>query len=427
MSHRDPTAPFSLSRRRFLSRCGHGLAGAALTAALPGAVGAALAGSSSPRRRFVFVINQGGWDPLMVFAPMFGNPSIEMPPASSAATIAGIPLVDSPQRPSVRAFFERHGARTLLVHGLAVRSVAHDVCQVTMMTGAATGGGADFASRLSTLADTDALPHLVLAGPVYPGAFASRVARAGATGQLQELVSGAILDRSDLPLSPLRAPSQRLLDDFVRRRAAAWADAGGPTRQTLPEAHARAARLEDLRWEMSFATDGGLASQVDVAVQALARGVARCVTVSPPFGWDTHTDNDNQQSQRFEGLFAGLSRLVTRLETTAGPDARPLADDTVVVVLSEMARTPRLNSDLGRDHWPWTTAMVIGAGVTGGRAVGGYDSSYAGRGVDPATGELAPGADAPTPAQLGATLLALADLDPGLAGPGVAPLLGVLA
>jgi len=421
----------TLTRRHFLARAGHGLLGAAVASAIPGAVGRAIANSATaPRRRFVFVINQGGWDPLMVFAPMFGSASIEMPPASAPATIAGLPLVDSPLRPATRAFFERHGHRALLLHGLAVRSVAHDVCELTMMTGHATGGAADFATRLSTLADTDALPHLVLAGPVYPGALASRVARAGASGQLQELVSGAILHRSDEPVRPLRAPSQRVVDDFVRRRAAAWAESGGPIRATLGEAHGRASQLEDLRWEMSFASDGSLLNQVNVAVQALAGGVARCVTISPPLSWDTHTDSDNQQTQLFEALFVGLERLMSQLATTPAPGgdaSRALREDTVVVVLSEMARTPRLNADNGRDHWPWTTALLLGDGLTGGRAVGGYDAGYAGQGIDPTSGELAPGADAPTPAQLGATLLALADLDPALAGPGVDPLLGVLA
>src|SRR5688572_22842889 len=119
------------SRRSFLRATL--LAGA--LPALTSLFGRALAAPNGARRRFIFVVNQGGWDPLNALTPMFGSSNIAMPPASSAATIGGLKLVDSAQRPSVRAFFEAHAARTLILHGIAVRSVAHDVCQVTMMTG----------------------------------------------------------------------------------------------------------------------------------------------------------------------------------------------------------------------------------------------------------------------------------------------------
>ncbi|MFO0748510.1 MAG: DUF1501 domain-containing protein [Myxococcota bacterium] len=196
----------------------------------------------------------------------------------------------------------------------------------------------------------------------------------------------------------------------------------------------RATRLEDLQWDMSFGSDGSFGSQIEVAVQALSRGIAQCVTVSPPVSWDTHTDSDNQQSQLWELLFSGLGRIMARMselpsQAAAGASAaasRKLLDDVVLVVLSEMGRTPQLNADQGRDHWPWTTALVIGPGVTGGRVVGGFDAGYAGKGLDATTAEVDERSPAPSPAALGATLLQLAGLDPTVMGPGVAPLAGVL-
>lgn len=420
-----------MNRRSFLRTTAAGLLGAGLASALPGALGRGLAATGGRGRRFLFVVNQGGWDPLNALTPMFDAPNIAMPQGATRTVIGGLPLVDSAQRPAVRAFFEAHARRVAILHGVAVRSVAHDVCQVTMMTGSATGGGADFATRLAETGRSDPLPHLVLAGPVYPGGLASLVARAGATGQLQGLVDGSILARSDLPLTGLRNPTRDQIDDFVRRRTAAWSDALG--RYDLAEAHARAAQLEALRGDLSFAADGSFQAQIELAVQALSRGVAQCVTISPPVSWDTHTDSDNQQSQLWEGLFTGLSRLMARLSATPAPmlggqsTSAKLADETVVVVLSEMARTPRLNADMGRDHWPWTSVMLIGPGLAGGRAYGGYDDNYGGLGVDPASGDVDRARTSPTPAQLGATLLALADMDPALAGPGVEPLTGMLA
>lgn len=420
-----------LSRRALLGRVA--VAGGALALGLPGVLGRALAasGSGASRRRFVFVVNRGGWDPLTVLAPMFGEASVAMGPGASAAAAHGVPYVDHAQRPGVRAFMEAHAGRLAVVQGVSVRSVSHDVCQVTMMTGAATGGAPDFATRLAQAGEGDALPHLVVSGPVYAGALSSLVARTGATGQLEDLVTGALAERSDVPLTRLSAPSERLVEDFVRRRTAAWADAAPESgkRRAMREALERAERLEALSWDMSFAGDGSLAAQVEVAVSALALGVAQCVTISPPVSWDTHTDSDNQQSRLWDGLFVGLKRLVDRLAATpaaGAAGARVLLDDTVVVVMSEMGRTPQLNSDQGRDHWPWTVAMVLGAGVRGGRVYGGYDGGYTGLGVDPASGELDARRPGTSPAQLGATLLALAGLDPGDAGVGATPIGGML-
>lgn len=424
-----------MNRREFLGWIGKGALALGAASFLPRGFSRALAAGNDPsRKRFLFIVNQGGWDPLTGIAPMFGKPQIEMPVASSAATIGGIPIVDNALRPSVRSFFEAWAPKTLVMHGLSVRSVSHDVCQVTMMTGQATGGAPDVATRLAVAGDGDALPHLVVSGPTYPGALAALVARGGATGQLQQLVTGDILAAQDTPLTLPSRPRGRVIDDFVRRRTEAFV-AARPTarREALLEALERSGRLEDLQWDMSFASDGSFGSQLDVAVQALSRGVAQCVTVSPPVSWDTHTDSDNQQSQLWELLFGGLNRAMGRLAALPSPvpgsggQSRKLIDDVVIVVVSEMGRTPQLNADQGRDHWPWTSAMVIGSGITGGRVVGGYDNGYAGQGIDPASGDVDEGRSAPSPAALGATLLQLADLDPGVMGPGVEALTGVLA
>lgn len=409
------------SRRTFMSRLGQGLfglglvAGGAGLAGLVGRAGQALAAGGA-KRRFLFVVNQGGWDPLCALAPMFDNARVVMPVGATRATLGGIPFVDHAQRPAVRAFFAAHAARSVIVHGLSVRSVSHDICQVTMMTGASTGGAPDFATRLAVAGTDAALPHFVVSGPTYPGALASLVARGGRTGQLQELITGSLAERGDVAVTSASRPAARAIEDFVERRTAAFAAAApGPAREALVTALGRAARLEDLQWDMSFASDGSFTSQLEIAVEALERGIAQCVTVSPPVSWDTHTNSDNQQSPLWEALFAGLGQVMDRLR------------DVVVVVVSEMGRTPQLNADQGRDHWPWTSALVVGDGLTGGRVVGGYDAGYAGRGIDPRTAEIDDQRAAPTPAVLGATLLALAGLDPGVLGPGATPLEGLLA
>src|SRR5262249_59591286 len=51
--------------------------------------------------------------------------------------------------------------------------------------------------------------------------------------------------------------------------------------------------------------------------------------------------------------------------------ARGLLDDTLVVVMSEMGRTPRINGNAGRDHWTFCYGMwFAGAGIRGGTVYG---------------------------------------------------------
>ena len=129
----------------------------------------------------------------------------------------------------------------------------------------------------------------------------------------------------------------------------------------------------------------------------------------------------------FQDFFASLSRLRERLASTPGPTGVPLAEDTLIVVGSEMGRTPAWNATFGRDHWPFTSMMLVGPGLRGGRVIGGYTARYGGIGVDPATGEPDPARPGIAAADIGATLLALGDVDPGEALPFATPLTGILA
>jgi uncharacterized protein (DUF1501 family) len=188
--------------------------------------------------------------------------------------------------------------------------------------------------------------------------------------------------------------------------------------------------LKDLRYTMDFTASPLLADQAQVAVEALSLGVSRCVTLAyaglQGQGWDTHANNDVLQSPLWEELFGGLLELMVALHATPGTSAPTLADETLVVVLSEMARTPQLNGLAGKDHWPYTSALLVGPGLTADRIVGGFDDVFYGRGVDPGSGETDDAAQTFSAEALGATVLAWADVDPGPYVSGVAPITGIL-
>jgi uncharacterized protein (DUF1501 family) len=129
-------------------------------------------------------------------------------------------------------------------------------------------------------------------------------------------------------------------------------------------------------------------------------------------GWDTRVQNDLYQSMNWEGLFSGLLELQRRLAAVPGDNGGTLADETVVVVLSEMGRTPQLNANDGKDHWPYTSMLMTGPAIGGNRVIGGYDALYYGLNIDPATAELDDDGVALSSSAVGASLLTLCGIDP---------------
>lgn len=417
------------SRRDFLRTSGAAL----MALGLPAPFGAALANPLAVNKlKYVFVFNGGGWDPTRVFAAEFDNGAVHMEPDAQLGRVGGLSFVDHASRPSVRAFMEGYGQQALVMNGVLVRSIAHEICTLISMTGTTASGAPDWPAILAAQARSEyILPHLVLNGPSFPGDLGVAVARTGNNGQLEALLSGEALRRNDQGSFGPSRPAEGVMDRYLLRRAKARADYGLSAQDSQLSGDylaslIQAQELKDLQHVMDFSGGATVAEQAAVAVQALSLGVSRCITLANYSGWDTHANNDQDQSPQWETLFSGLSQLMALLQGTPGEQAATLAEETVVVVLSEMGRTPQLNGLLGKDHWPYTSVMMVGPSVTGGRVIGGYDSNYYGLSVDPATGDTADDGQVLSAEAVGATLLAMADVDPGEYVSGVEPLLGVL-
>jgi hypothetical protein len=89
--------------------------------------------------------------------------------------------------------------------------------------------------------------------------------------------------------------------------------------------------------------------------------------------WDTHTRNfhilRDTNLPNFDRTFTAL---------LGDLQGRGLLDETLVVVMSEMGRTPRVNGNGGRDHWTFCYSMFMaGAGVRGGTLFGESDAQAA--------------------------------------------------
>jgi hypothetical protein len=89
--------------------------------------------------------------------------------------------------------------------------------------------------------------------------------------------------------------------------------------------------------------------------------------------WDTHQRNFSiLKTNKLPGLDQTFTALMEDLEQSG------LLDETLVVIMSEMGRTPRINANAGRDHWTFCySAVFAGAGVRGGTVYGASDSQAA--------------------------------------------------
>ncbi|MCP4189518.1 MAG: DUF1501 domain-containing protein [Planctomycetaceae bacterium] len=141
-----------------------------------------------------------------------------------------------------------------------------------------------------------------------------------------------------------------------------------------------------------------------LARRLVERGVP-FVTVNNP-GWDTHDKLYTRLKEGYAGAKIGVG-LIPSLDLALSSliedlHDRGMLDETLVMVMGEFGRTPKLNTAGGRDHWPRVfSAVVAGGGIQGGQVVGRSD----------AVGE-SPQDRPVTPSDLAATAYTLLGVDP---------------
>ncbi|MFT5680987.1 MAG: hypothetical protein ACI8RZ_001893 [Myxococcota bacterium] len=409
----------TFSRRRFLSRS---LAAATASGLILPRLSAASAGDNE--RKFLFVLASGGWDTSYLFTPAFDNSSVDTEPDATTATIDGLTFVDSEKRPAVRTFFESYAHRACILNGIEVRSVTHERCEQLLLTGT-VGSADDWPSIIAAQsAYARLMPHLVVYGSAYTNRYTNGVVRIGSNGQLPDLLDGTALMRSGIATPRVSGDVDAAVDAYVRQRAAAVAAAAGDPGR-LGAGYGTAlddlAGLEQIASSLTLdPVDAGcerdLASDGASVLECFATGLSRCGMIQFDGWcgerWDTHSGND-KQGIHYQQLFSYLERLMADLDSRVGSTGAPLSEEVTIVVLSEMGRHPQLNFSGGKDHWTYTSAMLLGAGVTGGQVIGAMDDNFQGSSVDLASGAVSSSGTDLLPNTLGATLLAMADIDPG--------------
>ena len=406
-----------------------------------------LASRKASGRRIITVMAGGGWDVSYCLDPKIGLSTIDGPewdenpgnPADREAvqTFGDIPIaVNDFKRPEVRLFFEQWHSRVAVVNGISVGSIAHSDCRLRMLTGSRSSSNADLGAIVGyTYGQDTAIPYMDVGGNSFTGSLAAYSGRSGYRNQIK-----MVLDRSnsygppaDFPFDyPQFRPDEQALAkvrELLRTRAQRrWDSLGASGRNYTQlanwwESQSRAEHIleygEQLASSLPFKTQQGFTDQGKVAIDMITGQLSHCVALNTGDNWDTH-DNNEEQHERYNDLFYGLNSLMSQLESEG------LLDDTVIVVHSEMTRTPKRNSQDGKDHWPVTSTLVIGDGL-GGRLLGGTDDNLDAKPIDLATGELWDGGAPLRYDELFAGVLEYMDIDPGDWLPNVTPYGGLNA
>jgi uncharacterized protein (DUF1501 family) len=154
----------------------------------------------------------------------------------------------------------------------------------------------------------------------------------------------------------------------------------------------------------------GQAINAAFAVEAMKKNLVRCVGFSVG-GFDTHRENYRNQAAIQQDVFDMIADLLRALDAAPHPTkpSEKLSAHTHILVMSEFCRTPQINVNGGRDHYPNNSALIISPRFKGNTVFGKSDPEQ----LLPATAKkFASGARPVAPPDVLATFLSAQGIDP---------------
>jgi uncharacterized protein (DUF1501 family) len=413
-----------------------GILGNAAALATLGSIGwhPKMARAAQGERKFLFFFAGGAWDTTTVFDPHYGTNMIDMDPDTNMQTMGRLNFTGGADRPNVERFFRRWGQRTCIVNGLDAHSVGHASGTQLTLTGTSASSYSDWPTTLAANGKGEyPLPHLVFSGPNFAGNSGSAVVRAGG-GTLLDLITASINGSSDNPAPAFDSPSDSIVDAYVYGRVANFAAqreiSGGDgfrRAKSLLSNMDRSIEIEGRQFEAGLTNLGNtMEDQAFKALEMMRLGLTRTAMIGIPGGWDCH-GGVQVNAPQFENFFMALDNMMDYMATTPGMNTQWLIDEVTIVALSEFGRTPRLNGGGGKDHWPFTSALLVGSGVRGGQSVGATDDALVGVPVDLATGQASSSGIMLGTEHLGMAILKLGGLNPEELLPGIESFDAILA
>lgn len=408
---------FISSRRRFLEIVGLG----ASVALLDGLSLPAPARAQSPEQQqlLLFVYFSGGWDQLLCWDPRPNddplyqiNERYDGPGTSGifpGYDLVGDSVVQSVLSanpsgvqkrgkltfgPAVPEALLAHSADLSIVRGLAMDTLTHEVGRRYLITGKFPRGLAANGSSLTTMVPAlsgkfSILPNLSVSTESYneaQPAFASPVRVNSANDVLQVLkpIGKELSPESNAALEAFEASSaencqhdeldgQGMISLFKESRKQAREMVSGEAATLF--SYNISKPVEPLFSTLGIGTSADLngpKGKAAIAALALENNISQAVSVQLATGLDDHSDWDVDHATTLRTAFEALGNLIAYLKAMdfKGPGGGKVWDRTTLVVFSEFARTPTINSRGGRDHHLTSSALVSGPGLVGDTVVG---------------------------------------------------------
>jgi hypothetical protein len=384
----------STTRRDFLKILGAGAAGALFANPLlrafadPGAMA---------NEFFILIHAAGGWDVTLWSDPRNEQKGLITPASTATVTTQGVTgWVDAPFadgattfKPLVKGNYVLGPAmgsladlydRWTLINGISMNTVSHPDGTYFSSTGRHLAGGRPVGPSIDTmlaneLGQEQLLPslsvnfpstYIELNAPLDPRVIPLRVS--DVTAVSKSLNRSALYDDPSERAAVAAVLSDEAADlarrafrpDVPEGLSLQYAGAQkllGPDVQTL--FNAAALRTAHPGFDYAGKFQGNNVVNAAFAVEAIKRRLVRCASFAMA-SVDTHNTNYRNHPLMLQETFEMLATLIHELDnTTFDGSSDRLSDHTHILVLSEFCRTPQINLNQGRDHYPNNSALVI--------------------------------------------------------------------
>ena len=385
-----------MSRRNFLKLCslaGLGLAAPISFSGLTEAKDAPDETLGYPGPYYIVFNASGGWDTTYLMDPKGADGINRLYTAGDIQTAGAHRFAPNAkhieQGLSNEAFFTKYGAELRVLNGLDLSVNNHTPCERYMATG-----------KLDSLAyPTFAALVAACHGSEAPLAFLT-FGNYSATGNLVPmsrvpyLQSLKLLAKADsvegIDQHPYHDPfvSDRIERTLQQQFEARVSDARLPrVERSQNMLYAAQVNSKALQRVVPFIPESPakerISQQADIALAAFKAGV--CISANLSIGqFDSHNNNDVDQMKLIPELLAGIDYTLQKAEELQ------IRDQLVVIMQSEMGRTPTYNNGNGKDHWSIGSIMFLGPGIAGNRVLGATDAAQQLVPVHPGTLSLDP-------------------------------------
>ena len=377
-----------MDRRQFLKLSGAAGLGVALPLGLPEGV-AAQAEPAPYEGPFYVVFNaSGGWDTTYLMDPKGVGGINRLYKEGDIATEGKITF--APDAGHVKAgmsnedFFKKYGKELLVVNGLDYSVNNHDPCSRYMATGKldslayptfaaliAACRGTRYPLAFLTFGNYSSTGNLVPMARIPYLQSLNLVANADAVGGVAQhpYHDGFVLDRIE----------QALKEQAETRGSECRLPRVERAESMLYAAQANSKALQRVTPHIpKTPSKERLNQQTDIVLASMKAGI--CVSANLTIGqFDSHNNNDTDQMKLIPEFLAGIDYLLRRAEELK------IREHLVVIVQSEMGRTPNYNNGNGKDHWSIGSILFLGHGIKGNRVIGATDEKQFHVPVNPQT------------------------------------------